>query len=117
MKSELKWSNYSTKTNGRVEFYPQAMSTVSADQDNWLASRAGWLGPEGTDSSRPTLRVKNLMSIRPYLDAVKKEIIYARARKRNGIVGRPARCLNITLTELPQAFLWRIEDTKYHKHN
>jgi len=41
IKRELTCSNYTTKLNGRVEVYPQAMLTVSTDQDNWLASRTG----------------------------------------------------------------------------
>ena len=41
IKSGPKCNNYTTKTNGRVEVYPQAMLTISTDQDNWLAPRTG----------------------------------------------------------------------------
>jgi hypothetical protein len=82
------------------------MLTFTLDGDKWLVLRAVRLGPEGTASSRPTYRVKNLMSRRAGLDAVEKRIVYVRAKKRNAIAGRPTRCLDTTLTELSPGSLY-----------
>lgn len=82
------------------------MLTCSLDGDNWLVSRAGRLGPEGTASSRRTHRVSKLTSRSAAVQAAKKRIIYVRASKRNAIAGRPTRCLDTGLTELSPPSLY-----------